>query len=79
LELCRFVATTRPAFDLKITKQNLSAQQLERVTFLEVPGLHIASRELRRRVREGQPIRYLTPDAVVAEIDRQNLYRGEAP
>lgn len=74
-ELCRFVATTRPEFDLNKARDNLSPQQLERVIFLEVPGLHIASRHLRRRIREGRPIRYLTPDVVREEIARLNLYR----
>src|SRR5690606_31348829 len=67
-ELCRFIATTRPEFDLNEAKRNLSSEQLKRVTFLEVPGLHIASRDLRRRLREGLPIRYLTPDVVREEI-----------
>jgi nicotinate-nucleotide adenylyltransferase len=74
-EHCRFIAASRPDFDLDEAKRKLSAQQLERVQFLEVPGLHIASRDLRQRVRDGQPIRYLTPDAVVARITELNLYR----
>lgn len=76
-ELCHFIAASRPGFDLEEARQKLSPAQLERVTILEVPGLHIASRELRNRVREGRPIRYLTPDVVVEEIARKNLYRGE--
>jgi nicotinate-nucleotide adenylyltransferase len=74
-ELCRFVATTRPEFDLEEARRELSPQQQERVTWLEVPGLHIASRDLRRRVQTGQPIRYLTPDVVVQEIERRELYK----
>jgi nicotinate-nucleotide adenylyltransferase len=74
-EHCRFIAASRPEFDLEEAKRKLSAAQLERVEFLEVPGLHIASRELRRRVREGLPIRYLTPDPVVERIEKLNLYK----
>jgi nicotinate-nucleotide adenylyltransferase len=73
-DLCRFIAASRPEFDLEKAKAQLSPRQLERVIFLEVPGLHIASRELRRRVREGAPIRYLTPDAVIMEIEKRKLY-----
>jgi nicotinate-nucleotide adenylyltransferase len=74
-ELCRFVATTRPEFDLDKARRQFSPQQQERMTWLQVPGLHIASRDMRRRVAAGQPIRYLTPDAVVEEIGRRELYK----
>jgi nicotinate-nucleotide adenylyltransferase len=73
--LCRFVATSRPGFDLELAKARLSEEQNERVTWLEVPGLHIASREMRERVRAGQPIRYLTPDSVVRRIEELGLYK----
>jgi nicotinate-nucleotide adenylyltransferase len=76
-ELCHFIAASRPEFDFAKARAQLSPQQLERVIFLEVPGLHIASREMRERARQGAPIRYLTPDAVVAEIKRLKLYRNE--
>jgi len=32
--------------------------------------------EVRRRVRQGQPVRYLVPDAVMAYIDAEGLYRS---
>jgi nicotinate-nucleotide adenylyltransferase len=73
--MCRFVATTRPEYDLEAAKRTLSDEQRERVTFLEVPGLHIASRDLRQRVRQNLPIRYLTPDAVERAIHERGLYR----
>ncbi len=47
----------------------------ERLTLLEGPQLEVSSSELRQRVAEGRPIRYLTPDPVVAYIDAQGLYR----
>ncbi|HEX8463194.1 MAG TPA: nicotinate-nucleotide adenylyltransferase [Abditibacterium sp.] len=74
-ELCRFVAASRPGFDLEIAKNRLSEAQKARVTWLEVPGLHIASRELRSRVQNGEPIRYLVPDGVAARIEELNLYQ----
>jgi len=73
-ELCRFVAASRPGFDLGEAKRELNARQLERTTFLSVPGLHIASRDLRARVKQDLPIRYLVPDEVCREIARLNLY-----
>ena len=74
-ELCRFVAANRPGFDLEAAKTKLSMRQLERTTFLSVPGLHVASRQLRERVRNEKPIRYLVPDAVGRKIEGLKLYR----
>jgi nicotinate-nucleotide adenylyltransferase len=73
--MCNFIAATRPGFSLDEARRKLSPEQLERVQFLEVPGLHIASRDLRERVRQGLPIRYLTIDAVVQVIEERGLYR----
>lgn len=74
-EMCRFVAASRPGFDWEAARRNLSPRQLERTAFLSVPGLHIASRDLRERVRRQEPIRYLVPDAVCREIECCHLYR----
>jgi nicotinate-nucleotide adenylyltransferase len=74
-ELCRFVAVSRPEFDLEAAKKKLTPRQQERVIFLDVPGLHIASRDLRKRIRDNAPVRYLLPDVVREEIERLNLYR----
>lgn len=72
---CFFIAASRPGFDLEIAKQNLSPTQLERITFLDVPGLHIASRNLRERFRENSTTRYLLPENVRREIEKLKLYR----
>ena len=74
-ELCRFIAGTRPGFDLAAARASLQPWQRERVLWLEIPGLHIASSELRRRVLKGEPIRYLLPDVVRERIEQLNLYR----
>ena len=77
--LCRFIAASRPGFDFATVRERLSPRQLERVTFLELPGLHIASRDLSSRVEQGLPIRYLVPEAVCREIENLNLYRASLP
>ncbi len=74
-ERCFFIAASRPGFDLEIARKNLSPSQLSRVTFLDVPGLHIASRDLRERFRENLPTRYLLPENVRCEIEKLKLYR----
>ena len=40
--------------------------------------LAIASREIRRRVREGESIRYLVPEPVRLYVEEQGLYSATA-
>jgi nicotinate-nucleotide adenylyltransferase len=47
------------------------------VRFFEMPRIDLSSSDIRRRVREGRPIRYLVPDEVVNYIGAQGLYRAE--
>ncbi|MEE8389741.1 MAG: nicotinate-nucleotide adenylyltransferase [Anaerolineae bacterium] len=46
----------------------------ERLVWLDVPHLSIASSDLRRRAREGRPLRYLVPPVVEAYICEHRLY-----
>jgi nicotinate-nucleotide adenylyltransferase len=47
----------------------------ERAEFFRMPRIGISSTFVRRRVRAGQPIRYIVPDAVDRYIEREGLYR----
>ena len=49
-----------------------------RVVFFDMPRIDISSSDIRRRVAEGRPIRYLVPDAVAEAIAEHNLYRTAA-
>jgi nicotinate-nucleotide adenylyltransferase len=77
VELARMIAVGRPGSkpDLARILQALPALR-ERLTILPGPALDISSTALRRRVAIGLPIRYQTPDAVVAYIDDHGLYRS---
>jgi nicotinate-nucleotide adenylyltransferase len=44
------------------------------VRYLDMPLLQVSSSAIRRRVREGLPIRYLVPDRVVEYIASNDLY-----
>jgi nicotinate-nucleotide adenylyltransferase len=77
LQECRFLAASRPGFDLEKAYAALARDQRERVQIFEVPGLHIASRELRARSEKGLPIRYLVPEPVRAWIEQSGCYRDE--
>jgi nicotinate-nucleotide adenylyltransferase len=46
------------------------------LVWLDAPYLDIAASDLRRRVREGLPLRYLVPPPVEAYIHRHHLYRA---
>jgi nicotinate-nucleotide adenylyltransferase len=48
----------------------------DRAAFFQMPRIGISSTDIRRRVRAGEPITYLTPDAVAKYIERHGLYQG---
>lgn len=50
----------------------------ERVVWLDAPRLDLSATDLRRRVREGLPIRYLVPPAVEVYIREHHLYQSDA-
>jgi nicotinate-nucleotide adenylyltransferase len=49
----------------------------ERVRYLDMPLIQVSSSSIRRRVREGLPIRYLVPDKVVEYIATHELYGSQ--
>jgi len=48
----------------------------ERLVWLDVPYLDITASDLRRRVRQGLPLRYLVPPPVAVYIREHRLYEG---
>jgi nicotinate-nucleotide adenylyltransferase len=50
----------------------------ERIVFFTMPRLDISSSDIRRRVAEGRPIRWLVPGEVADEIERHGLYEAVA-
>jgi nicotinate-nucleotide adenylyltransferase len=46
------------------------------LTFFAMPRIDVSSTMVRRRARDGQPIRYLVPDPVAAYIERNGLYKA---
>jgi nicotinate-nucleotide adenylyltransferase len=49
----------------------------ERVRYLDMPQIQVSSSAIRRRVREGAPIRYLVPDKVASYIETKELYTAQ--
>jgi nicotinate-nucleotide adenylyltransferase len=48
----------------------------ERTEYFPMPRVGISSTMIRRRVRAGEPITYLTPEPVISYIERHSLYQG---
>jgi nicotinate-nucleotide adenylyltransferase len=74
LALATVVAATRPGYDLSELEAIIPDGLSERVKRFEIPALAISSTDIRARVSEGRPIRYLVPDGVAAHIDKAGLY-----
>jgi nicotinate-nucleotide adenylyltransferase len=77
LELSTLAITRRPGTSREQIDEALSrlggGDQAE---FFETPTIGVSSTMVRDRVRAGEPIRYLVPEAVAEHIELQSLYRG---
>lgn len=74
LDLARFIAATRPGYDIAGFERQAPSRH-PNVEVMSVPALAISSTDIRRRVREGSPIRYLVPEGVKTYIEKTGLYR----
>ncbi len=74
-----FIAATRPGFDYQILNDRLPAAYLNKILKVGATALGISSTDIRGRVRQGRPIRYLTPDNVTEYIAKHSLYTAMAP
>ena len=74
LDICKFVAITRPGYDLS----QADPRFMKKVRSLEVTAVDISGSEIRRRVKRGNSIRYLVPPDVESYIYRNGLYGYES-
>ncbi|EHQ91757.1 nicotinate-nucleotide adenylyltransferase [Desulfosporosinus youngiae] len=75
--LIEFIGAARPGFDasdffLKVQQEHPETKG--KIHYLEVPALAISSTDIRARVRRGEPIRYLLPEAVRLYLAQHKLY-----
>lgn len=80
LELCKFVAATRPGFDMN--KMQTGVEALERkynksIYTTVVPALKISSTNIRERIAKGYSVKYLLPEIVENYIYKHNIYSKE--
>ncbi|MEN9934002.1 MAG: hypothetical protein RLZZ387_581 [Chloroflexota bacterium] len=75
-QLAHIVAMARPGHtpNLEVLRHHLP-EVTDQITVIDGPRLEISSSDLRRRIAEGRPVRYMMPDAVIAYIERNSLYR----
>jgi nicotinate-nucleotide adenylyltransferase len=76
LELARLAVAEREEHRRQEIAERIGALRAanERVVFFTMPRLDISSSDVRRRIAEGRPIRWLVPGEVVDEIERRGLY-----
>ncbi|OPZ62860.1 MAG: Nicotinate-nucleotide adenylyltransferase [Firmicutes bacterium ADurb.Bin506] len=75
MQLCEFVAATRPGYVLEHERiAQMFGPNASKINFFEVPALAISSTDIRARVRSGRPVRYLLPDVVIDYIFASKLY-----
>ena len=78
LTLCKFIAVTRPGFDIWKLEQKIAeitSKYDGEIICLEVPLLEISSTDIRERIRSGKPVKYLLPEEVEAYIHKNGLYK----
>lgn len=77
-ELATIVAVNRgrePLPDLDSFEPVLGEAAASRIRLVTIPGIDLSASDVRRRVREGRSIRYMTPRAVEMYILEHGLYR----
>ena len=67
------LGSSRSAIGIKLSRLRGS----DRVRQLDMPVIQISSTGIRRRVREGKPIRYLVPREIEEYIGSHELYRAK--
>lgn len=78
LKTCEFVAATRPGYQYDVLFRDIEYLTVHydgKIHFVEVPSLAISSTDIRQRVKNGIPIKYLIPEPVETYIYKNNLYK----
>ncbi|MFA5523925.1 MAG: nicotinate-nucleotide adenylyltransferase [Tissierellales bacterium] len=77
LSMCKFVAATRPGFQLEKIEtkvRELESKYNKGIYTVSVPALQISSTDIRKRIKEGRAVKYLLPESVESYIIKHKLY-----
>lgn len=75
--LTYFIVVTRPGFLLSHLEQKIYEKNLKlpgKIKVLSIPSVGISSSDIRKRIQNGKPIRYLLPQPVEEYIYKNKLY-----
>lgn len=76
--LARLGVALRPGVDVDVAEiERAVPATAGRIHLVSVPLIGISSRDIRKRVRSGEPFRFQVPHGVDTYIDRHGLYRDE--
>ena len=79
VSLARVAVAARPGWAVDLSAANrLVPESNGRIDVIPTPLIEIASHEIRDRVRDGRPVRYLVPNAVYDYLVSHRLY-GRPP
>ncbi len=78
LGLCQFIAASRPGYHLDpaawSSANHRLGERIRNVHTMEIPAMAISSTDIRARVRDGRPTKYLLPEPVEEYIAKHRLY-----
>ena len=71
---CKFIAATRPGYEKTDLTKKLPEVITSKILTINVPALAISSTDIRLRVQEQKPIKYLLPEQVEDYIYKHKIY-----
>ena len=74
--LATFVAISRPGYTWESLTKRLPADYLAKIQLLDSLEIGISSTEIRIRIQQGLPVRYLLPESVWEYVIANALYRN---
>jgi len=77
VDMCEFIVVSRPGYDLNRDSEafrQVTPLMWSKVRTLNIPGLHISSSDIRKRIARGETVKYLIPSPVEEYILEHGLY-----
>jgi nicotinate-nucleotide adenylyltransferase len=75
---CRFVAATRPGYDLGRLRRLLPDAYMDRIHVFSAPEVDVSSTGIREKLAAGRSVRYLVPEPVEQYLTKHRLYQSRA-